>query len=448
MLYLTFGKNACFVYVCVFARYRIVSQQLELRIFCFMEVAMGGIFHINPETGFGYYMDDKEVAEAGGMLILGLGAFTVFYLVMFVIALAIIAPFITLFILDDIVDTFIVNNALFFTCLGVVITTLKLLPRFTSVRVVRVLFDTYIIVTALYLLLYVLHFDIPVYSFFKIIDNYLPEGADRALLDVIEIDKLSAALEGNWFYEIISGCAEKFLEYVKWSVQNVMDIDNTCFQVPAAELDIFAVIKTVVLYFAIGGFGVLSVLLFGILMVVVFLIAVALPYVLALTAIVMCNKMIYRLHTAKIQNKKTKPISKERFAEITEEFDFLLKGTSGFASQKRTFELSQKLADEGNPYAQLRLAQCYLHGDGTLSNEEKAFYWYEKAAYQGVTKAQIMVAFFYFDGMGVKKNRRFAKAWLNVALQNKEYLHRQKDKQDFIKKVAYIHKKTRLLDCL
>lgn len=409
---------------------------------------MGGIIFHNRDTGLSYYMDDKEIAEGAGIMFLGLGALTVFYLILFIIALAIISPFITLFVLDDIVDTFIVNNALFFTCLGVVITTLKLLPRFTSVRLVRVLFDTYIIVAALYLVLYVLHFDIPVYSFFKIIDNHLPESADRALLDVIGIDKLSATLEGNWFYEIISGCAEKFLEYVKWSVQNVMGIDNTCFQAPAAEMDIFAVIKTLVLYLAIGGFGILSVLLLGVLMVVVFLIAVALPYVLALAAVVVCNKLIYRFHTAKIQNKKTKPINKELFAEISEEFDFLLRGTSGFASQKRTFELSQKFANEGNPYAQLLLAQCYLHGDGTLSSEEKAFYWYEKAAYQGVTKAQIMVAFSYFDGIGVKKNRRFAKAWLNVAFQNKEYIYRQKDKQDFMKKVAYIHKKTRLLDCL
>lgn len=65
------------------------------------------------EDGESYSVTKCSASAGGGMVILGLGALTVFYLVMFVIALAIISPFITLFVLDDIVDTFIVNKYFF-----------------------------------------------------------------------------------------------------------------------------------------------------------------------------------------------------------------------------------------------------------------------------------------------------------------------------------------------
>lgn len=408
---------------------------------------MGGIFKYDADTGVGYYVDDKEVAEVGGMVALGLGALTIYHFVFMIIGLALISPFITLFVLDDFVDTFIANNALLFACIGVVIAVLKLLPKFTGAKLIRGIFDAYIVVAALYFVLYVLHFDILVYSFFKILDNYLPDSVDSAVLNAIGIEKMSALLEGNWFYEFLSDCAEKFLDYVKWSAQNVMNIDKSCFQVPAAELNILAALKTLIVYLAVGGFSILSVLFFGILMFAAFLLSVALPYALALTVMVVCNKLIFKLHTGKVQREKIKPIDKAMYDEIVEEFNFLIEGTSG-STPKRTFDLSQKLANEGNPHAQLSLAQCYFHGKGTPANDEKAIYWYEKAAYQGVTKAQIMVAFFYFDGIGVKRDWRLAKAWLNVALQNKGYFERQMDKKGFANQLKTLRKKTRFVDSL
>lgn len=408
---------------------------------------MGGIFHYDSDTGTGYYMDDQEVAEAGAFIFLGMGALAIFCLVVIIVGLAIISPFITLFVLDDFVKTFVANNALFFAGVGIVIVLLKLVPKTTDLRTVRILFDVYIIITVLYITLYVLHFDIPVYSCFKIIDNYLPAGSDRALLDAIGMEKLYSVLEGNWFYEFACNCVATFINYIKWLAARISSIDNSCFQAAAAQIDILAVIKTVLLYVMVGGLGFLSVLLIGIVMVLAGLIAVAIPYALALAAVVICNKIIFKMHTGSVKIAKKDAAYQKAVSEDREEFDFLLSNSSG-SSMKRVFEVCQELANDGNLFAQIRLAQCYLHEEGTQMNEEKAFHWYHEAASNGMTKGQLMVAFFYFDGIGVKKNRRLSKVWLCAALKDKEFIDRHKEKADVMRKIALVRKKTKYLDCL
>lgn len=399
---------------------------------------MGGVFHYDLDSGMGYYMDDEEIAEAGGYLLVGMGAMAVFYLVVSVIAFALISPFITLFVLDDFVETIIGGNVMFFLVLGIGIAALRLPIRTTGLGAIRFLFDTYIVITVLYIVLYILHFDTPVYSCLKIIDGYLPSDADRSFLMVLGVDEVS--FEGNWFHQLASDSVARFVDYIRWCATNVMRIDSTCFQAPASQFDIFAVVKTVLLYIGIGGFSIITVVLMALLMALVIVLSVVLPYLLALVAVVVCNKMIFRFHTT----NRRRP-SKESMARYNQELEASL---SSNAPPETVFAVSQKLASNKNPLAYINLAQCYLHGEGALPNEKKAFGWYLKAASVGITKAQIMVAILYFHGIGVKKNRLLAKMWLTVAQKDTEYLKRHQDRTNIMEKLALIRRKTRYSDCI
>ena len=75
---------------------------------------MGGFFHYDRDSGMGYYVDDKDIAEVSGHIFMGLGALALLYLILVPIVLAVFAPFITLFVLDDFVNVFVAKNTLFF----------------------------------------------------------------------------------------------------------------------------------------------------------------------------------------------------------------------------------------------------------------------------------------------------------------------------------------------
>ena len=208
---------------------------------------MGGVFHYNPVTGYGYYMDDKEIAEAGGRVLLGIGAFVILYYIAFFVVLILISPFITLFLLDDFVETIIVNNSWLFIGIGVLLIAFKSSTKTYSVRIVRIFFDIYVIVSVLYLILYVLNFEVTVFSYVRIIDNYLPAEPDEELMSFLGIDNLIEITEGHWFYNFASSCINGFLELVKTTITKLIYIDNSCFSVPIAEINIFEVIKTLCL---------------------------------------------------------------------------------------------------------------------------------------------------------------------------------------------------------
>lgn len=409
---------------------------------------MGGIFHYDKDSGIGYYIEDKDIIEGSAFLMKGIGALAIVYLIGCIIGLAVISPFITLFVLDDFVETFIANNTLFFLGIGMVVVALKLLPKTTALRSVRVIFDGYILIAVLYFGLYILHFDVGVYTWFRIADQYVPAEFDRSLLDAISTLLPVDIVEANWFYSLAHSGAEKFIDFLNWSVTNITNIDNSSLLVPAAEMNILAVLKTVVLYIGIGGFSIICILLVAVLLFMVIVVTVAAPYVMAVVAVLVCNKLIYKLHTARIRTRGTEASRKERLAPMKEEFDHALKEIARFNSMEREFSLAQELAKKGNAYAQMRLAQCYLHGEGTYYDEKAAFQWYRKAALQGVPKAQMMVAFSYFDGIGVKKNKLLARAWLHATLKNKDFIARQRDKQNVMEKIARVYKKTRYSDCV
>ncbi len=73
--------------------------------------------------------------------------------------------------------------------------------------------------------------------------------------------------------------------------------------------------------------------------------------------------------------------------------------------------LFQKLADQGNPKAQLQIGYQYQHGEGVRRNNEEAVRWYRKAAEQGNAVAQSNLGMMYEEGRGVRENWSDAVQW-------------------------------------
>ena len=84
----------------------------------------------------------------------------------------------------------------------------------------------------------------------------------------------------------------------------------------------------------------------------------------------------------------------------------------------------RKMAENGNPDAQFRLATHYQGLDwrtwkwGDVRDAERAAYWYLQAAEQGVSKAQNNLSNSYLEGEGVEKNIEKALYWLYKAVEN------------------------------
>ena len=73
-------------------------------------------------------------------------------------------------------------------------------------------------------------------------------------------------------------------------------------------------------------------------------------------------------------------------------------------------------ANRGDPIAQARLGEMYLHGEGIVQRNSKvAFYWFSEAAKGGLPYAEIQLGNFYRDGFGVEKNITKAIYWYEKA---------------------------------
>lgn len=257
---------------------------------------MGRHFFINRDSGTVTSYTDEELAEGGLIIGAGVLIYALYGLLCIALGAILVAPFVTLFLLEGFVETVVHNNWLFFLLVGGLLVFLKLISFKTSRNLfVRFLFNTYIVMAVLYLTLYVLHFDAAIYSFARVIGNYVGDAHDNALLTIFQSDKYYALTEGNWFYETIKVSVEKIIDFVMWSFGNVIAIDNSCFSVPAAEINIFAVLKTCIFYVGLGGFAILGSLLFIVILLVVAILSVALPYCLAFIAILVVNAIINKL---------------------------------------------------------------------------------------------------------------------------------------------------------
>lgn len=60
-----------------------------------------------------------------------------------------------------------------------------------------------------------------------------------------------------------------------------------------------------------------------------------------------------------------------------------------------------KAAENGSTASQLRLGECYLHGEGTATDYEQAVFWLGYAAEQNNADAQKLLGMCYENGLGV-----------------------------------------------
>ncbi|MGH8119281.1 MAG: SPOR domain-containing protein [Gammaproteobacteria bacterium] len=82
---------------------------------------------------------------------------------------------------------------------------------------------------------------------------------------------------------------------------------------------------------------------------------------------------------------------------------------------KKTLEILQPLAEQGNSQAQAMLGMMYDNGQGVDRDQKVALQWYIKAAEQGMPVAQHDVGVRYFQGIGVEQNYQEAAKWWEQA---------------------------------
>lgn len=411
------------------------------RTFYFEEEKMG-VFFYDRDSYMGYYMSDKEFKDACGVLGVGVGLLALYGVVCVALTAVLIAPFLTLAFLDNFVEGFIANNALVFLIAGVSVIILKCIRRTSNLCIIRAIFDIYIILSVLYILLYVLHFDTPIYSWFKIVDNYLPSNADRTLIEVWGTENLSNKTDGSLFYTFFDTTVGKIIDFIKILIYRIMEIDSSPLTAAMSKVNIIEASKVIGLYIALGGFAIIVALVSGVVLIAVSIISVALPYVIAGLTVVLLNKFIYKLRTHQIKAIKT-PDDYEKSIRINADD---IKLAENYSSEKAA-EIYKKAAKAGNPLAQTLYAWELISGNNVLLDEEEGVKWYHKAALQNVAEAQYMLAVAYFEGIGTKKDKAMAKAWLMKTLENKDFKEKFSQSEAVRHATATIMKKTKYADC-
>ena len=84
------------------------------------------------------------------------------------------------------------------------------------------------------------------------------------------------------------------------------------------------------------------------------------------------------------------------------------------------YRIALRLAEQGDPEAQLNLGDMYRNGRGTQQNYEEAAVWYRKAAEQGHADAQSNLGSMYSGGHGVPQNYKEAAVWYRKAAEQGE----------------------------
>lgn len=81
----------------------------------------------------------------------------------------------------------------------------------------------------------------------------------------------------------------------------------------------------------------------------------------------------------------------------------------------KAVEVLTRIANEGNPLAQLRLGDLYFHGKGVSEDENMAIFWWKKSAASGNAEAMYQIAHAYLFGntaaKGVADPDREAATW-------------------------------------
>lgn len=84
---------------------------------------------------------------------------------------------------------------------------------------------------------------------------------------------------------------------------------------------------------------------------------------------------------------------------------------------KKAAELYQKMAEDGDMYAQGMLANLYSDGNGVNEDQDVAAFWYERAAEQGEEFAQFKIGSCYENGEGVEQNYETAVKWYKLSAE-------------------------------
>ncbi|PLX98391.1 MAG: sel1 repeat family protein [Desulfuromonas sp.] len=88
-------------------------------------------------------------------------------------------------------------------------------------------------------------------------------------------------------------------------------------------------------------------------------------------------------------------------------------GTGVDADLTKALEWYQKAADQGSPQGQWNLAWLYVKGKGVEESYDKALELFQKAADQGLAAAQYDLGMMHFYGMGVARSRSNALKWFH-----------------------------------
>jgi TPR repeat protein len=75
---------------------------------------------------------------------------------------------------------------------------------------------------------------------------------------------------------------------------------------------------------------------------------------------------------------------------------------------KKAFKWNSKAAEQGDEFAQFRVAWAYANGQGVKKDDKKAVKWYTKSAEQDNDVAQNNLGYMYEHGRGVKKDYKKA----------------------------------------
>ena len=87
---------------------------------------------------------------------------------------------------------------------------------------------------------------------------------------------------------------------------------------------------------------------------------------------------------------------------------FYYKGEGVRQDYAKAREWYERSANQGNPLAQGVLGLIYYHGEGVRQDHSKAFELFQKSANQGDATAQGMLGMLYYKGEGVRQD--YAKA--------------------------------------
>ncbi len=400
---------------------------------------MGYLF-FDRDSGIGYYMSDEEFKEGCGLLACGIGILALYSLIACVLAAIVVTPLFVLAYVDDFFKTIVANNLLVFFVLTIALIVCKSIPKLANMLVVRIVFDLFIIALVLFLFFYLLNFAALFYSIIRAFASIVSENSYSMFLELFG-NKFYDVTNGHWFYEFLNGSTNIVKGWVYFFAENIKNIDNASLNTAIGESDILLSLKTIGAYIINGVPIFIIVIIGGLLLIAILLLTILIPYLIALIAMVLLNKLFCYIKTRNIANIKT---PKDYNAKIRINIDEL-KIADTYSRQKEV-EVYRDSAKAGNPMAQFLYANELLSGKVVLLNEEEAIKWFKKAAYQNMAEAQYMVAFAYYSGIGVKKDKTLAKAWLMVALKNKKFVSLYKNTPKYRENTILIMKKCKYSD--